>query len=293
MNSTIFVHTNAHEIVSARVAMYALKKTSKNADKFNVKLIKLEDYPHLMKRHGQRCVRNGREAGWYKNVPQSFLPLRFLTPQLMGYKGRAILIDPDIFAISDVYELLSRDMGDKAILSRPVYVGNQLKGYNSSVMLLDCSKLKHWKWEEQIDEMFAGKRDIQDWIWLRTEPEDTIGSLEEEWNHYDIFNETTKFLHNTQQSTQPWKTGLRYKQENMGNYKKGLKDKLRSLKHNFLNRKFSTYKKHPDPNQEKLFFCLLKECLDADFITKKFLESEIKMRHIRPDILSIVELVIN
>ena len=33
-------------------------------------------------------------------------------------KGRAAVIDPDIFAVGDVWELLSRDMGGKAILCR-------------------------------------------------------------------------------------------------------------------------------------------------------------------------------
>ena len=38
---------------------------------------------------------------------QSFTPLRFMPPQLMGYEGRAIVIDPDVFAVGDVYELLT------------------------------------------------------------------------------------------------------------------------------------------------------------------------------------------
>ena len=50
---------------------------------------------------------------WRNDDLQSFTPLRFLPPQLMGYQGRAVVIDPDIFATGDIWELLSRDMAGK------------------------------------------------------------------------------------------------------------------------------------------------------------------------------------
>ena len=49
---------------------------------------------------------------------QSFTPLRFMPPQLMGYEGRAIVVDPDVFAVGDVHELLTRDMEGKAVMGR-------------------------------------------------------------------------------------------------------------------------------------------------------------------------------
>lgn len=229
MKPTVFIHTSSHEIVSAKVAMYSHLRASTNLDKFDIKLIQLEDYPHLMKRHAQSCIRFGKEAAWYNDVPQSFLPLRFLVPQLMGYEGTAVLTDPDIFAVADVYELLTRNMEDKAILCRRF--GDKSRGYNSSVMLLDCSKLRNWKWEEKIDEVFAGKFDIQDWISLRTEPEEIIGNFEEEWNDYDTLTQKTKLLHNTRQITQPWKTGLPFKEKNMNNHKKGEREETRHEKY--------------------------------------------------------------
>ena len=41
-----------------------------------------------------------------------------MPPGLMGYEGRSVVIDPDIFAVADVWELLTRDMQGKAILAR-------------------------------------------------------------------------------------------------------------------------------------------------------------------------------
>ncbi|MEA5534777.1 hypothetical protein [Crocosphaera sp. XPORK-15E] len=307
---TVFVHTSCHEIMSGKVAAYSLKRMSSNTDKFDVKLIELENYPHLIKYHGHRCIRNNRDAAWYKDVPQSFLPLRFIVPQLMGYQGKAIVIDPDIFAVSDVYELLERDMKDKAILARPIYAKDKIIGHNSSVMLLDCSKLKHWQWEQQIDEVFQLKRDLQDWIFLRTEPRDSMGELEEEWNHYDTLNEKTKLLHNTNQITQPWKTGLPYHPSRLNNNVQGFaslklqlisgynqlkksrshRESLKSIQQLFWSSKAEQlYRKHPDIKQETLFFGYLKEALLAGFIDEDFLREQIKKRHIRQDIFNVLD----
>ena len=46
------------------------------------------------------------------------------------------------------------------------------------------------------------------WHFLLSESLDHIGLLEDEWNHCDMLTEATKLLHNTEISTQPWKTGL-------------------------------------------------------------------------------------
>lgn len=304
MKPTVFIHTSCHEILAARVAMYSHLRISKNTDKFDIKLIELEDYPFMLKYHGSKFIRNKREAGWYKDVPQSFLPLRFLVPQLMGYEGRAVLTDPDIFAVSDIYELLTRPMNDKAILSSPL--NNNLKGYNSSVMLLDCQKLKHWQWEKHIAQMFDKKRDLQTWLTLETEPEATIGSLEEEWNHYDTLNENTKLLHNTKQRTQPWKTGMPYIEQNLDNRVKRDKNKnwfeklrpflnqnarklVRATSNLVLYGEPAVYLKHSDRRQVELFFALLKEALDDNYISPSLIEAEIRLGHIRPDIFKVLK----
>ena len=84
-----------------------------------------------------------------------------------------------------------------------------LYGYfASSVMLLDCAKLRHWRCEEQFNELFEFKRDYMDWVSLKLEPRETIGLLEKEWNDFDRLTAATKMLHNTRRITQPWKTGL-------------------------------------------------------------------------------------
>ena len=102
-----------------------------------------------------------------------------MPPELMNYKGRAVVIDPDVFAIGDVWDLLSRDMEGKAIMCR--LRSKTSKDVNgklaSSVMLLDCARLKHWKTDEMFNEMFEGKRDYKQWISLKYEDRNTIGLL--------------------------------------------------------------------------------------------------------------------
>src|SRR5262249_43921922 len=151
-----YIHSNHKQIVGAIVAKYSIEKMSKNTDKFDVKIINLEDYAALHRRHGQKFLREGRWTPWNNQDLQSFTPLRFLPPQLMGYQGRSIVVDPDVFALTDVWELFSRDMQGKAIVTRRIYPNKGRKPYwASSVMLLDNAKLAHWQWEKGLEEMFA------------------------------------------------------------------------------------------------------------------------------------------
>ncbi len=305
MKPTVFIHTSSHEILSAKVAEFSHLFFAKNPDEFNIKVVRIEDYPNFTRHHGETIIRFGKEAAWYKDVPQSFLPLRFIVPQLMQFEGRAVLTDPDIFAVSDIWELLEKDMQGKSILSRRF--GNRIGDFNSSVMLLDCEKLSHWKWDEMIESIFRKEVDFQDLITLRIEPEGTIGELEEEWNHYDQLNEKTKLLHNTRQITQPWKTGLPFKQDNMNNYHKkkdknaiekiiaskgkGKRKLLSAIKNTLIYSEPLLYKKNPDPRQEKFFLSLLKEALKEGFIGENIVKSEIRLGHIRRDIFRVLKLV--
>jgi len=110
VENTVYFHTNARQFVGAKVSEYSIKKASRNSDKFGVKIIHLEDSPHLLQREGQTYLREGRKAVWRNDDLQSFTPLRFLPPQFQENKGRAVVIDPDVFATRILSEslLLSR-----------------------------------------------------------------------------------------------------------------------------------------------------------------------------------------
>src|SRR6185369_15343324 len=121
---------------------HSLLRASRHADAFDVRFLEADDHAFLRQRDGQPFLHHGERKVWRYADAQSFSPLRFMPPEVMGYQGRAVVIDPDIFALGDIWELLSCDMGGKAILARP-RSGTMAPGsaMTSSVMLLDCPRL--------------------------------------------------------------------------------------------------------------------------------------------------------
>jgi hypothetical protein len=49
------------------------------------------------------------------------------------------------------------------------------------------------------------------------------------------------------------------------------------------------YSRHPDPNQERFFFGLLRECLDKGIISEAMLYKEIRQNHLRHAALDVLE----
>lgn len=285
----VFIHTNPKQWLGALVSQYSLKRNSTHGDAFDVRIIHSDDHAFLHAREGQPYLRDGLERVWLMADTQSFTPLRFMPPALMGYRGRAIIIDPDVFAVGDIHELLVRDMDGKAIMCRQK---RGAKEFASSVMLLDCAKLTHWDCESQFDELFTFKRDYMQWVFLKCEPRESIGVFEAEWNDFDRLTEKTKLLHNTKRLTQPWKTGLKI------DYTPALRTRrfrplgwLRRSREQLFGRygMLGRYKRHPDVNQERYFFGLLRECLDQGIVSEQLLRDEIRNEHIRPDAFEMLD----
>jgi hypothetical protein len=201
-------------------------------------------------------------------MPQAFVLLRTRVPELMNFEGRALLLDPDIIARADVWELLTRDMQGKALVCRPRPGG---EGFSTAVMLMDCGKLRHWRWRQQIEEVFRGERPVRPWLSLVGEDPDTIGSLEAEWNDLDRCDERTRLLHYTNLRTQPWLTGLPYRGHFVG---RGFYGALRFLHLN------GRHRPHP---HEDVFLELLRESVEAGEIKEADIHEEIRLGRLRPD----------
>ncbi len=298
MKPTVFIHTNHKQKLGALVSRFSLRRNSAHADRFDVRFIEVKDFPCMLEREGQRYLRDGEMRPWLNDDLQSFTPLRFAPPQLMGYEGRAVVIDPDIFALGDIWELLTRDMDGAAIMCRPKSGRKGRKGaYASSVMLLDCARLRHWQFERDFAAMFESHgprdtlRDYMDWISLRLEDPATIGLFENEWNDFDHLTDRTKLLHNTKRKTQPWKTGLKIDYRPADTFqlfppRHWLRRGRRAL---FGDYRFAgTYDRHPDPAQEQFFFGLVRECLEQGELTEAQLRDEIAQGHLRRDALELV-----
>jgi hypothetical protein len=288
----VFVHTNHKQMVGALVSGYSLRRNSRHADRFDVRIIDAGDYPFLREREGQPFLRDGEHRIWRYEDLQSFTPLRFMPPELMGYQGRAVVIDPDVFAVGDVWELLSRDMAGKALLCRPRTGQKFLEGcMASSVMVLDCARLTHWRCREQFDELFAMKRDYAKWICLKLEPPDSLGRLEDEWNDFDRLTPATRMVHNTKRQTQPWKTGLPVDFTPARKAAALAKPAswLRPLRRLAGQDAPTTYRQHPDTNQERFFFGLLRECLEKGIVTEDLLRDHMARNHVRHDAFEVLD----
>ena len=275
----VFIQANARQMMGARISAHSFKRHSANPEAFDVKILSTKDFPRL-EQPGQSILRGGNVRQWDPDDLQSFTPLRFAPPTVMGHQGVAVVTDPDVFAVGDVGELLTRDLQGKAIWAvvRPGH--HQRRDYiATSVMLLDCAKLPHWQFERDLDDLFAHRFDYVDWMELKRENRSTIGLLEPEWNDFDRLTKGTKILHTTKRRTQPWKTGLPI------DYTLSEKGFLGTL----LRPRRKHYEAHPDPRQEALVYSLLAELVDRGDVTRSELVTEMAADHIRHDSLELVD----
>lgn len=138
-----------------------------------------------------------------------FTYTRFLVPHLCDYEGIALFMDSDMLCFGDIKELLDLDMSKYALrvvkhnhtpktkikMTGKVQTEYPRKNW-SSLMLMDCSKLKDWS--KEAVETKPGS-------WLhRFEPipDELIGDIPTEWNSLDVMDEKTKMIHYTEGG--PW-----------------------------------------------------------------------------------------
>jgi len=291
----VFIHTNHRQIVGALVSQYSMKRNSATPDAFDVHLIEHRNYDFFERYEGREYLRDGASRVWRNDDLQSFTPLRFAPPALMGYQGRAVVTDPDVFAVGDVMELLTRDMQGNSIMCRPRSGSKGFEGIlATSVMLLDCAQLTHWDVPKQFDQLFERTLDYQDWIGLKKEDRSKIGLFENEWNDFDRLSEKTKLIHNTKRRTQPWKSGLPadYVPAEKFKFFPPLRWLLRARRKLFGDYAFvPDYKSHPDLHQEAFFFGLLRECVEKGIISESFIREEMNRNHVRHDAMEVLDRV--
>jgi len=269
----IFVQTNDNQLIGAKVAKFALETRGRARERgVPVTIMNVSKMP-LFGAFAGACFRRGSRMPIYDpHELQSFTLSRFMPPELMGFSGRALVIDPDVFALADVGELFATDLADNAVAA---CWGKY--GWDSSVMLLDCARLTHWKISDILGALENLSSDYLDLIRLRTEPK--VLELPSEWNSHDKVGPETKMRHMTRVQTQPWKTGLPL------DY---LPTKSPPL-FGFIPRRLfvkpiTHYQPHPEREVERVFMTLLTEALAASAVTEEDITDAIAHKFVRADL---------
>lgn len=140
-------------------------------------------------RQGEGLFKGWNTKGW--STP--FSMFRWAIPEACGYKGRAIYMDVDQLNLRNIEELFEIDM-DKPIHARFV---KDLKRHETSVMVMDCEKLKDLL--PSFEELRNGAKVVIS--------KEQIGYLDPRWNNLDgegLPLEDIWHLHFTYMNSQPW-----------------------------------------------------------------------------------------
>ena len=122
-----------------------------------------------------------------------FSMFRWAIPSLCEFKGRAIYMDVDQVNLRNIEDLYNMEM------THPVHARflEDLKRHETSVMLMDCEKLKDVL--PSLDRLKSGAK-----VTLKA---DQIGYLDPRWNNLDgekLPIENIWHLHFTFMNSQPW-----------------------------------------------------------------------------------------
>ena len=75
MKPCVFIHTNHKQYLGALVSMHSMRRNSKHADEFDVRLIEYETYQDFFTRYeGRTYSRDGDNRTWDKEDLQSIAP---------------------------------------------------------------------------------------------------------------------------------------------------------------------------------------------------------------------------
>jgi lipopolysaccharide biosynthesis glycosyltransferase len=205
----VFIGTEDAQWLPTEVLKYSILRRSK--EKYELK--ELKDIPLKLK----------------LKMYTGFSFYRFSIPETCHFEGRALYLDADIVVLTDLKEMFALDLKDKGVLARK----QPPDGWFTSVMLMDCAKLKHWKiheWVTLVNANIASYSGIMTGSTQGINHKD-FGPLEDYWNHLDHWDETTKIIHYTQVPMQPWKKpGHPFGHVFLKELKSALKDKAISVK---------------------------------------------------------------
>ena len=276
----VFIQTNTKQLLGALLSKFSIERQLPATTTITVEILNSDEMDIFRQFAGETYTQKNRSRSYDLNDLQSFTFTRFMPPKRMGYQGRSIVIDPDVFALSDLTELMRLDLQGHAIAAY-----QRGKGFKSSVMLLDNAKLTHWDIESILRGLGDGTIDSDS---LKSLVGEHVLPLTEIWNSFDHIDSNTKLVHMTKKIFQPWRTGLPVDFV----VQKPMKPFF-GIPREWIHRALGRYKAppthclpHPDLEVEKFFFTLAHDALKEGAVEKGFVEAEIATGRIRSDFFS-------
>ncbi|MEK7530603.1 MAG: hypothetical protein AAB573_01950 [Patescibacteria group bacterium] len=275
MTAGIFIQADKKQLFGAKIAKYAIETNGGAlAAGIPVTLMQVEHMPEYMAFAGIEYTRGAEKRSHDPEDLQFFTLSRFMPPELMGFSGRALVIDPDIFALQNVTSLFDLNLGVYHLAAC-----RERTWFDSSVMLLDNAQLSHWKITRILEGLKNGTEDYRAWMRLHNEPVFEISRI---WNSLDHVDDATRMLHTTVRLTQPWRTGLPI------DFTFGTPPKLFGIIPRFWVEHPRTYQKHPERIVENAFLKLLRDALTSGAVTETELDETIEAGEMRRDIKEIL-----
>ena len=195
----VFVGTDRSQLLAVKVLEYSIRRHTE----LPVEVHPMLDLPLPEPKDPRQRKRTG------------FSFARFAIPQLAGYRGRALYLDPDMQVFKDIRSLWSLPFDRaKVIIQDHIPEEAQEKEgkagapkeriKQTAVMLLDCDALD---WDPvKIIQGLGGEYSYEDLVYqlciLR--PDEIRYTIPFEWNSLEFWNENTCLLHYTDMLTQPW-----------------------------------------------------------------------------------------
>ena len=270
----VFIQANKSQRIGALLGKYSIERASPG---IQVEILQVEEIPAFQSFNGKTYKHGNEERTYNLADEQSFTLTRFMPPQRMEYQGRAIVIDPDVFAVQDITPLFDLDLDETTVACCRRHEGDF---WDTSVMLLENSRLD-WVIEEILAKLSA--KEINYNAAIRRVLNAEVLEIPRLWNSLDHKDEETRMIHYTRQRTQPWKTGLPFTVT-----PRKLGKILGIIPREWImgSKKYpNTYQPHKNRAAEQFFFALLSDALDSKAIDTQVIEEEIEYKRVRPDIL--------
>ena len=265
----ILIQSNKMQEIASKVSAASFVKYGVNSN--DIKFLNFDDNNFIKPFIGKKYLRNGK-IKLFKNDLQSFTLLRFFGPQFLKYQDKALIIDPDVFALKDPSEIINY-LKENESIACTFYNGKP----RSEVMLVNCNKI-NWNFEKILSDLFNFKVDYSELMNLSFDRALNIKELDKNFNTHDKINPNTVLLHTTNRLTQPWKEGINIDFEWHISKKYKFKQVIKKLFGLNYNKKIleKTYQRHPEKKVIEKFKELFYFAKEINFINDKEIDMSIK-----------------